>query len=173
MEKSITRFLNEENKEYSLYVLERRAIPSIIDGLKTTQRKVLDAAKDLWRSGKNENIKKVYQLAGVVADKRNYHHSNCLDYDTEIYLADGTYMKIGEWAEKFPGVPMFVYCMGDDGEKTIAIAHSACVGAETNIEYEIEVGENIIKCTANHPFYTQRGWIIAEELTEEDEIINY
>jgi len=173
MEKSITQFLNEENRDYSLYVLERRAMPSVIDGLKTTQRKVLSASKDLWKTGKNETIKKVYQLAGVVADKKNYHHSNCLDYDTEIQLADGTSIKIGYWAEKFPVVLMMVYCMGDDGKKTIGVAHSACVGAETNIQYEIEVGDSLIKCTANHPFYTQRGWAIAEELTEEDEIKSY
>lgn len=84
MEKSITQFLNEENREYALYVLERRAIPSIIDGLKTTQRKVLDASKEIWRTGKNETIKKVYQLAGVIADKKNYHHGNISLEDTII-----------------------------------------------------------------------------------------
>lgn len=75
-EKSISQFLNEENKEYSLYVLERRAMPSIIDGLKTTQRKVLGASKEIWKTGKNETFKKIYQLAGIIADSKKYHHGN-------------------------------------------------------------------------------------------------
>ena len=88
-EKSISNFLNEENKEYSLYVLKKRAIPSLIDGLKTTQRKILDTAQELWNT--NNSFKKVFQLAGIVADKKEYHHSNTSLEDTIIGM--GQYFK--------------------------------------------------------------------------------
>lgn len=74
--KTISDFLNEENRDYALYVLTKRAIPSIVDGLKTSQRKVLGASKKLWTTGINEKTKKIYQLAGIVADSMAFHHSN-------------------------------------------------------------------------------------------------
>jgi DNA topoisomerase-2 len=39
--KTITQFLSEEYKEFALYSIENRAIPSIIDGFKPTQRKII------------------------------------------------------------------------------------------------------------------------------------
>ena len=42
--KKITKFLNEEYKEYSRYSVEERAIPCLCDGLKPGARKILNAA---------------------------------------------------------------------------------------------------------------------------------
>lgn len=39
--KNVSDFLNTEVKEYSVDVIENRAIPSVIDGLKPTARKVV------------------------------------------------------------------------------------------------------------------------------------
>ena len=39
--KTISEFLSEEYKDFSLYTIENRAIPSIIDGFKPTQRKII------------------------------------------------------------------------------------------------------------------------------------
>lgn len=41
-----SEYVNEQRREYSLYVLQMRAIPSIADGLKAAQRRVLWTAKD-------------------------------------------------------------------------------------------------------------------------------
>ena len=41
IEKSITEFLSNEYKEFALYSIEGRAIPSVIDGFKPTQRKII------------------------------------------------------------------------------------------------------------------------------------
>ena len=38
---TITEYLDQDYKEYAKYVIENRAIPSVIDGLKPTQRKVI------------------------------------------------------------------------------------------------------------------------------------
>jgi len=74
-ETSITNFLSKEYKEFAMYSIEGRAIPSVIDGFKPTQRKIIHISGQIWKSG-NEKTKKVFQLAGVVADQAYYHHGN-------------------------------------------------------------------------------------------------
>jgi len=41
-----SEYVNEQRREYSLYVLQMRAIPAIADGLKAAQRRVLWTARD-------------------------------------------------------------------------------------------------------------------------------
>jgi DNA topoisomerase-2 len=74
-EKSISEFLSREYKEFALYTIENRAIPSLIDGFKPVQRKIIHISNQLWKSN-DEKTKKVFQLAGLVADKAFYHHGN-------------------------------------------------------------------------------------------------
>ena len=74
-EKTISQFLSEEYKEFSMYVIEGRAIPSVIDGFKSSQRKIIHISNHLWKNG-NEKTKKVFQLSGLVADQAYYHHGN-------------------------------------------------------------------------------------------------
>lgn len=74
-EKSITGFLDKEYKDYSMYVVEDRAIPSVIDGLKPTQRKVIFVANKIWKSGREKPLK-IFQLGGKVASDAFYHHGD-------------------------------------------------------------------------------------------------
>ena len=74
-EKSITQFLSDEYKEFAMYTIENRAIPSVIDGFKPSQRKVIHVSNQIWKSG-NEKTLKVFQLAGKVASDAFYHHGN-------------------------------------------------------------------------------------------------
>jgi DNA topoisomerase-2 len=76
MEKrTVTSFFDKEYLEYAKYVVENRAIPSCIDGLKPTQRKVVHVANKIWKGG-NEKPMKLFQLAGMVAAQAYYHHGN-------------------------------------------------------------------------------------------------
>ncbi len=76
MEKrTVTSFFDKEYLEYAKYVVENRAIPSCIDGLKPTQRKVVHVANKIWKSG-NEKPMKLFQLGGRVAAQAYYHHGN-------------------------------------------------------------------------------------------------
>ena len=72
---TISEYLDNDYKEYAKYVIESRAIPSVIDGLKPTQRKVIHASNKHWKS---ETVKpmKVYQLGGKIAAEVNYHHGD-------------------------------------------------------------------------------------------------
>lgn len=73
--KTITDFLNNEVKEYAFDVIENRAIPSVIDGLKPTARKVIYVANKIWKTG-NEKPMKVFQLTGRMASEAYYHHGD-------------------------------------------------------------------------------------------------
>lgn len=84
--KSITEFLSQEYKEFALYSIEGRAIPSVIDGFKPTQRKVIHVASDVWKTGSEKAIK-VFQLSGKVASDAFYHHGDMSLSNAIINLA--------------------------------------------------------------------------------------
>lgn len=75
IEKTISEFLSEEYKEFAMYSIEGRAIPSVVDGFKPTQRKIIHISNQIWKTGSEKNLK-VFQLAGKVASDAFYHHGN-------------------------------------------------------------------------------------------------
>jgi DNA topoisomerase-2 len=78
-QKTISEFLSKEYKDFSLYVIENRAIASVIDGLKPVQRKILHVCNSTWKTGQEKTLK-VFQLSGKVASDAYYHHgSSSLD----------------------------------------------------------------------------------------------
>ena len=74
-QKTITEFLSKEYKEFALYTIENRAIPSLVDGFKSSHRKIIYISNDIWKTG-NEKAMKVFQLAGSVASGAYYHHGS-------------------------------------------------------------------------------------------------
>lgn len=79
-------FVDFVNKELRLFSLDdlARSIPSAIDGLKTSQRKILYACKLRPRSA---GELRVAQLAGFVSEKAAYHHGEASLQSTIIGLA--------------------------------------------------------------------------------------
>ena len=73
--RTVTDFFDKEYLEYAKYVVENRAIPHAIDGLKPTQRKVIHVANKIWKTGKEKPMK-LFQLGGRVAAEAFYHHGN-------------------------------------------------------------------------------------------------
>ena len=63
-------FIHRDLKHFSNYD-NQRSIPSVIDGLKPSQRKILYGA---FERGLQKEEVKVVQLAGFVSDKAAYHH---------------------------------------------------------------------------------------------------
>lgn len=76
-------FVNRELRLFSLDDLAR-SIPSAVDGLKTSQRKILYACK---LRPKNAGELRVAQLAGYVSEKAAYHHGEASLQSTIIGLA--------------------------------------------------------------------------------------
>lgn len=85
-EKSITEFLSSEYKEFAMYTIENRAIPSVVDGMKVSARKVIHTSNNIWKNG-NEKTIKIFQLAGRVASDCYYHHGNISLENTIITMA--------------------------------------------------------------------------------------
>jgi DNA topoisomerase-2 len=86
MQKTISEFLSNEYKEFALYSIENRAIPSVIDGLKPTHKKIIHIASKIWKTG-NEKTLKVFQLSGKVASECYYHHGDMSLSNAIINLA--------------------------------------------------------------------------------------
>jgi DNA topoisomerase-2 len=71
--RQIDDFFDNELRNYAIYTIQNRAIPSVIDGFKPSQRKIAFVANRVFKSG-NEKPLKVFQLAGRVASEAFYHH---------------------------------------------------------------------------------------------------
>lgn len=74
-DRSVEDFFDKEYLNFAVYVVRQRAIPSVIDGFKPTQRKAAHAANKVWKKGTEKPLK-VFQLAGTVAATTFYHHGN-------------------------------------------------------------------------------------------------
>lgn len=66
--KTVSEIIDTEYLEYSMYTLEQRAIPSVVDGLKPVQRKILYAMLN-EHSGKKVKLNDLGSIS-----KLNYHH---------------------------------------------------------------------------------------------------
>ena len=81
----ISSFLNSEVIKFSHNDC-KRSIPSLFDGLKESQRKVLYAVKKRNLTYNKQSLK-VAQLGGYVAEHTNYHHGEQNLFETIINLA--------------------------------------------------------------------------------------
>lgn len=68
-------FLNKELRGYAFDIIENRAIPSVIDGMKPTARKVIYTSNKIWKHGDEKPIK-VFVLAAKTAAETFYHHGD-------------------------------------------------------------------------------------------------
>lgn len=72
--RTISSLLDKEYRDYSMYVCENRALPSLIDGFKTGARKIIHSA--FKGSLKNGDQKKVPNLAGDCLNLTLYPHGD-------------------------------------------------------------------------------------------------
>eukprot|EP00756_Hemistasia_phaeocysticola_P006951 Hpha_TRINITY_DN14062_c2_g1::TRINITY_DN14062_c2_g1_i1::g.43869::m.43869/K03164/TOP2; DNA topoisomerase II len=78
---SVQQFVNTDLKNFAIEGC-RRGIPSVVDGLKPSQRKVLFACKQ----GSSGSMR-VAQLGGIVSQLACYHHGESSLHDTIIRMA--------------------------------------------------------------------------------------
>ena len=84
--KTVTEYLDSDYLDFAIHVVEERAIPSVIDGFKPTQRKVIFIANRAWRNG-SEKPMKIFQLGGRIAADSNYHNGDASLNSTIIGMA--------------------------------------------------------------------------------------
>lgn len=87
--RTIDNFLDVDQRQFAQSVVEDRAIPSCIDGLKPVQRKIVYIANKLWKNG-NEKPMKVFQLGGHVSSLALYAHGDA-SLNKAISLMGTTY----------------------------------------------------------------------------------
>lgn len=88
---SIKDDINTNLKEFALYTVYNRAIPSAIDGFKTTQRKILYAM--LQYPNPTKNKVKLADLGSI--SRFNYHHAESAAQQTAVGMAQS-------WANNAP-----------------------------------------------------------------------
>jgi DNA gyrase/topoisomerase IV subunit A len=79
----ISDYINTRYRDYSIYTNNDRAIPSIIDGFKAVQRKIIYAA---IKECANDFVK-LSALGGVLAKVSAYHHGNVSAENAIIKMA--------------------------------------------------------------------------------------
>lgn len=164
---TIPEQINQDYRKYALYVIQSRGIPNFYDCLTPVQRLILQKSPT--------SFNKTIGVVGEVFRTQLYHHGDCLDFDIEINLADGTKIKIGDWFEKNPDADLLVECIDPESlEKTVGLAHSPRIGqiSDEMIEIELSNGE-IIRCTPNHPFFVNGKWVKAEDLENDMNIKDF
>lgn len=162
----ISKQIDVNFRNYALYVLENRGIPSFYDSLTNVQRvSLMNAPK---------TFSKTISLVGASISS-GYHHGDCLKYDTVIHLYDGNTITIGEWTEKYPDAQLALLSYDEKTGKLVSeLGYAPRIGHVTNELYDIYMADGSVEtCTGNHPWFTQRGWVKAEDLLEDDEILSY
>jgi DNA gyrase/topoisomerase IV subunit A len=115
-QKTITEYLDTEYAAYGMYTIENRAIPSVIDGFKPTQRKIIHVANRVWKSGSEKPVK-VFQLGGRIAADAHYHHGDASlnaavvgmaqTFKNSMPLLDGI-GQFGSLRSPEPGAPRYI-----------------------------------------------------------------
>ena len=129
-EVSIEYFTDNYYKEYSMYVLEQRAIPSYIDGFKPVQRKLIYASLKL---PKDKEVK-VSELGASIASC-DYHHgevssSNALilmaapyNNNVPLYEIEGSF---GTRSSQEAASPRYIFVTLSEQFKNIFIDEEVC-----------------------------------------------
>jgi len=97
--------LHQDTKRFQLDNLKRK-LPSAVDGLVVSRRKVLETA--IWYFGKNNNKPvKIFQFSGSVVEYSGYHHGDMSLNNTIMGMS-----------QTFPGARMYPYLICDGSEGT-------------------------------------------------------
>lgn len=161
----ISKQIDINFRNYALYVLENRGIPSFYDALTNVQRVSLVNAP--------KSFSKTISLVGSCISN-GYHHGDCLGGDTKIWLSDGNFIRIEDWYKKYPTARLALMSF-DEEKNTVVneIGHSPRIGQVISEIFEIVLDdETIVECTDNHRWFTQRGLVKASDLKDDDEILD-
>lgn len=101
--------MNKEARDFSMYTIEDRAIPNMIDGLKPVQRLFLYS---VLRNAKN-NFSKVASIGGVVSEY-GYHHAETAAQDAGALMAN-------TWNNNYP----IILGRGNFGSRIVPKASAA------------------------------------------------
>ena len=94
----------------------------------------------------------------------------CLTGDTMVYTTEGM-----RRIDSLVGCEGLLHTINPDTkERVVKPFYNVCMTCDDAeiVRVELEDG-SFIDCTPSHPILTERGWVPAGELTENDELIEY
>lgn len=101
------------------------------------------------------------------ADKRpalsDLRESGCLTYDSEIAMADGSFVAIGELA-RYGDVNQLVWSVDEDGHQVASLMTRAFYSGVKET-FTLDLGSCTLRASRNHKFYTRDGWKRLDELS--------
>lgn len=149
-ESEVSKVLEFNIKEYGMSVIEDRMIPSIRDGLKPSQRRLLKAMYDL----KAWNTAPTVKSARVTGD--------CFTGDTSIIDVNGNEILISDLYEKISrGDAVYTFSSKADGTIVAAKVVKCWVASEVNEIVEVTLDNNeSFRCTKDHRILSRDGTYI-------------
>lgn len=81
-DKALSSLINNEYKDYAMYILENRAIPCYVDGLKASQKKLLYTMIHYYKGKKVKNS----EFGASISSVANYHHGNASPEKTIVVM---------------------------------------------------------------------------------------
>lgn len=160
-EVSIEYFTDNYYKEYSMYVLEQRAIPSYIDGFKPVQRKLIYASLKL---PKDKEVK-VSELGASIA--------SCVSGDTVIDV-NGNFITIAEYYSSWKPTDI-ITAFDENTLESISANVLDVIKKEPKEIFILELEDSTtLEVTAEHLVMTRdRSWQKVSDLLETDYILKY
>jgi superfamily II DNA or RNA helicase len=109
---------------------------------------------------------KADQIVNLVKTAKGVYFDECVAGDSEIITEDG----LTTISDAFLKKSRFV--LTHDGERSVMkpILNWWSHGERETLHIKVETG-NDISCTKEHPLFTKRGWLNAEDLTTRDEVL--
>ena len=160
-------YLESEHRNFAVYSISSRAIPFFC-GLKPVQQRCL------WQHRKTTTFEKVAKLTGLAMSL--HPHGDCVFYDSEVLLADGNYIKIGEWVEQNYEAELLIKAFDREKNEFVTTNAKPTNGkiVDELIEIEMENGE-ILKVSLDHKVLLDDGftYIDAKDLTERHSIKSF
>lgn len=156
-EAELTKVLENNITEYGLSVVEDRMIPSVRDGLKPAQRRLLKAMYDM----KCWNSSPTVKSARVLGD--------CFTGDTAILDVNGNPILISDLFEKIErGEKVYTFSSKSEGTIVAAKVVKCWVASEVNdiVEVTLDNGETF-RCTKDHRILGRDGTYIEAGKLEE------
>ena len=153
---------NESGKLESWYPTTQR----IYSGMSKELEDNTDVCISTWQSlSKIEDDEYLNQFDVIINDE-------CFDGDAKVLTPTG-YKKIKE-LQIGDKVINYNEVLGTFKEDEIVKIHKNLTSSLSEKMYELTFdNKKTIKVTGNHKFLTQRGWVRADELTEDDDIVEY
>lgn len=156
-EAELTKVLENNITEYGLSVVEDRMIPSVRDGLKPAQRRLLKAMYDM----KCWNSSPTVKSARVLGD--------CFTGDTAILDVNGNPILISDLYEKIEhGEKVYTFSSKSDGTIVAAKVVKCWIASEVSdiVEVTLDNGETF-RCTKDHRILGRDGTYIEAGKLEE------